>query len=271
MNHLKNIYIILVCSLVFFTCTEETTLETDFEPQTIIFGNLSSGTHNLSVNVSQTVPVDSKQSIPVNDAKVVLYTKSTNEEPSAVLNDFIIIDGVYVSTQPITAVVGNYYWIEVTLADGTLFRSSEEKLLDIVAVENHSFIDDNLRLEISDPESEVNFYITTIYYNSESESSMFTVTSDALFNGNDDAFIEIENIFDNTQFDIEFSNVSFNTYKFFEKLLVQMDTNSIGDDSGPVGLFSSPPVNLKGNIINTSNNKTAIGHFGVLAVAEYSE
>lgn len=271
MNHLKNICIILVCSLMFFTCTEETTLETDFEPQTIIFGNLRSGTHNFSVSVSQTVPVDSQQSNPINDAEVLLFTKSANGEISTVLEDFIVTDGVYISVEPITPVAGNYYWIEVRLADGTLFRSSEEKLLGIVPIENHSFVDNNLRLGISDPESEANFYVTTIYYNSEFVSSMFTVTNDALFNGNDDAFIEIENIFDNTQFDIEFSNVSYNTFKFFEKLLVQMDANSIGDDPGPDGLFATPPVNLKGNIVNISNNKTIIGYFGAFAVAEYSQ
>jgi hypothetical protein len=43
------------------------------------------------------------------------------------------------------------------------------------------------------------------------------VTSDALFNGNDEAFIEIEDVFNiGTPFDIELSNVSYNTFKFYK-------------------------------------------------------
>lgn len=274
MNHLKNTTIVLLFSLIFFTCTEEITLNTDFEPQTIIFGNLKSGTHDLGIFIAQTVPVDSQQDNPINDAKISLFTKSTDGEVSLVLDSFTASAGYYQSTDQVTPVIGNYYWIEVTLADGTLYRSSEEKLNAIVPIDSYNFVDNTMKLGISDPDSESNFYFTSvsIYYNSSDVFNKFVVTSDALFNGNDEAFIEIEDVFNiGTPFDIELSNVSYNTFKFYEKLLIQTDANNIGDDSGPDGLFATPPVNLKGNILNTSNNKTAIGNFGVLATSEYSE
>jgi len=274
MNHLKNVCIVLFCSFVFFTCSEEITLKTNFEPQTIIFGNLRSGLHNFRVLISKSVTVDSHQNNPVNDAKVSLFTKSPDGGVSLVLEDFTIENGYYDSVQQITPVIGNYYWIEVTLADGTLYRSFEEKLFATVPINSHSFNDNNLKLDFSDPESESNFYLAgvTFYNNSESGFNTFTVASDALFNGNDDAFIEIEDVFDTgTSFEIELSSMSYNTFKFYEKLLIQIDVNSIGDDPGPDALFATPPVNLKGNIVNTSNNISVIGNFGVLAVTEYSE
>ena len=274
MNHLKNVCIVLFCSFVFFTCTEETTLNINFEPQTIIHGNLRSGSHNFGVLISKTVPVDSHQNNPVNDAAVSLFTKSPDGVVSVVLEDFTVENGYYDSIAQITPVIGHKYWIEVTLEDGTLYRSSEEKLNAIVPIESFEFVDNTIKLGILDPESESNFYLSevTFYNNSESVFDRFTVTSDALFNGNEDAFIEIIDVFDiGTPFDIELSSVSYNTFKFYQKLLIQIDANSIGDDSGgPDGLFATPPVNLKGNIVNTSNNKTAIGNFGVLAVSEYS-
>lgn len=274
MNHFKNVSIVLFCSLMFFACTEEITLKTNFEPQIIILGNLRSGAHNFGVLISKTVPVDSHQNNPINDANVLLFTKSPDGVVSVVLEDFIVEDGYYDSIEQITPVIGHKYWIEVTLVDGTLYKSSEEKLNAIVPIESYGFIDNILKLGILDPESESNFYLTevTFYNNSESEFNQFTVTSDALFNGNKNAFFEIIDVFDiGTSYDIKLSSVSYSTFKFYQKLLIQIDANSIGENIGFDGLFATSPLNLKGNIVNTSNNKTAIGNFGVLAVSEYSE
>ena len=276
MNHLKNICIVLFCSLVFSTCSEEITLKTDFESQISIFANLRSGTHDFIIFVAQTVPVDSKQNNPVNDAKVSLFTKSPDGVVSLVLDNFNVMDGYYQSSVQITPVINNYYWIEVTLVDGTLYRSSEEKLNEIVPIKSYDFIDYNVKLGILDPESESNFYLAGVIFNNTSENifnifNEFTVTSDALFNGNEDAFIEIIDVFDfGDSFHTELSNVSYNTFKFYQKLLIQID-NSYDDEVGLGALFATPPVHLKGNIVNTSNNKIAIGNFGVLAISEYSD
>jgi len=274
MNHLKNICIALCCSLVFFTCTEETTLKTDYEPQIIIYGNLRSGTHGFGIFVAQTVPVDAYKNNPVNDAEISLFTKSPDGDTSVVLDDFTIEEGYYESKEQITPVLGNYYWIEVTLKDGSVYKSTEEKLNPIVPIESHSFIDYTLKLGISDPESESNFYLSEVAFYDEFGTifDTFSVTSDALFNGNEDFFIEIIDVFDyDGSYSIELSSVSYNTFKFYQKLLIQLDVNSADDDAGSGGLFATPPVNLKGNIVNTSNNKTAIGNFGVLAVSKYYE
>lgn len=274
MKHLKNSSIALCCLLVFFSCTEETTLKTDFEPQIIIHGNLRSGLDNFEILISQTVPLESQQSNPINDAEVSLFTKTPDGETSLVLDSFNVTEGYYQSTVQIAPVTGNYYWIEVRLKDGSVYKSSEEELYEIVPIESYDFNDNTIKLGISDPESETNFYLSdvTFYNNSEFVFNTFTVTSDALFNGNEDAFIEINDVYAfGDYFNIEVSNMSYNTFKFYQKVLIQLDVNSIGDDAGSAGLFATPPVNLKGNIVNTSNNKSAIGNFGVLAVSEYSE
>ena len=43
-------------------------------------------------------------------------------------NAFQVTNGTYRSAEMITSIIGNRYWVEIQLADGTVFKSDEEVL-----------------------------------------------------------------------------------------------------------------------------------------------
>jgi len=285
-------HILLLLIAFSFSCTEEISIDVSHDIQTIIFGSLTNQNEQVQIIVQQSVPLNSTQtSRPVNDAIVSLFERTENGDISLITSDFTINQGVYTSIDNISTTQGNSYWIEVTLTNGTVFRSKDEVMLSVVGIaqasQNEAF-NDIVDIQFSDPANATNLYKANVMaFNNDTQiSSNFTQSSDVLFNGNMQARIEVD-IFPEisedeedtsplpefNRLEIQLANINFESYQFLLNQTAQIEANTEANDNesgSPSQLFSTPPVNLLGNITNTSNNTVSLGNFSVQSIAVFT-
>ncbi|EZH71613.1 hypothetical protein ATO12_06540 [Aquimarina atlantica] len=286
---MKSIYIkIITGSLLIFciiSCTKEISLDVTHEPQTIIFGSISNETVPVSIRIQQSVPLqDSSSSKPVNDASVSLYAKDTSGNTNLITNDFAINQGIYTSTQSISTIIGYSYWIEVRLTDGTLFKSKEELLKPVVLIKNTGIKNgDVLEIEFSDPGDDTNFYKFTVELFNEGQlvSSNTSQSNDVVFNGKESASVEVDLfrlqdddeditvLYDEIK--VTFCNINFSSYQFYLNQSLQLEANDSESSGDPSQLFATPPVNLLGNITNSSSNTVVLGNFTVNSLSTVNQ
>ncbi len=279
MNSIYKISFILFGFLFLYSCTKEVEAESTFESKTFIFGIITNDIDNIFITISKTVPLNSGSgdilplSNSVSNAEISLYTKDTNGNTSLVTDDFMYLElqDEYMSSQVIIPVIGNYYWIEV-LVDDILYKSAEELLKTPIPIDNTLDVNNNTRIEFADPSDETNLYLARlVLYNNQNDLIFeeFAISNDVLFNGNENAFIDIFQPFDNNAI-TNLAQLNYGTYQFYRNLITQQDSNQGGDDeSGSPGrLFDLPPANITGNILNTSTNRYALGNFGVISTNE---
>ncbi|PHS07547.1 MAG: hypothetical protein COA88_08470 [Kordia sp.] len=272
-----------VLLLVLYSCTKEISVDVPYQPTTIIYGNISTDNTPVVINIQQSVPLNSTATHnPINNAMVQLYTKNNMGTTSLVTDSFSITNGVYTSTSSINTVIGHFYWIEIILADGTVFNSKEELLkpiVPIISIEPSASADDIATINFNDPANDTNYYKFNIelYFNGQFVSNNSSLSNDVVFNGNSEASVDID-LFkyqdedEEDEFDFEydevrvsFSNINFSSYQFYLNQSLQIEAFE-GDESGdPSQLFASPPINLLGNITNISANSIALGNFTVEA------
>jgi len=286
-------YILFVCIAgSSFSCTEEISVDVTHDPQTIIFGSLTNQNQQVQITVQQSVPLNSTQtSQPINDAMITLFQRNINGEMGIVTSNFIVNQGVYTSIDNISTTQGNSYWIEVVLSNGVVFRSKEEIMLPVVNItqvtQNPGF-NDVVNIQFADPANVTNFYKATVMaFNDDIQvSSNFTQSNDVLFNGNMQAIIEVdifpevsedeedeEELPEFDRLEVQLANINFNSYQFLLNQSSQIEANTEANDNesgSPSQLFSTPPVNLLGNITNTSNNTIALGNFSVESIDVYT-
>lgn len=265
--------------ICFAGCTKEISLDVAHEPQTIIYGSISNETSPVSIHILQSVHLqDSSPSIPINNASVSLYTKDISGNTNLVTDNFIVNNGVYTSTQSISATIGNLYWIEVLFNDGTLCKSKQELLKPVVSLQGVNVSIDNEFMQVffDDPINDKNFYKInlSLLNNGQIISSNNSIFNDLLFDGIKNTIVNVNFLNrENTPNEIIFnqkkitlSNINTSSYQFYLNQIQQLETNnneSIGD---PGQLFATPPVNLIGNIINTNTNKVILGNFTVNSI-----
>ncbi len=274
---MKSIYkyiSLLLITTILMSCNEEIALNTKFEPQLFIFGNLTNDAQKLNITIQESVPVENTSKIPkpVNNAKVTLFTKGSNGNEMIVANEFIENNGDYSSSQIISPTIGNLYWIEVELENGVLFKSEKEQLKPLVNIDNISMVNSFVRTTFKDPINDRNFYRLNLFVSdSGEETSAYILSNDVLFNGNSDAFLE-ESIgigLSGSSARATLMNFNYNTFQFYLNIIAQEDAQEEGD--GPFQLFAPPPVYLTGNILNTVTKKRVLGNFGVISVSESDE
>lgn len=276
MKHIKSICILL-CVISYYSCTKEISVNVAHEKQTIIFGGIQNGTNNIVVNIQQSVPLNSTASFEiVDDATISVFTKNTSGTSSLVTDDFIVNQGTYTSSEAITTTIGHKYWIEVTLLNGTIFKSEEEELKPIVPIESIEISNEDIvSIQFSDPANDRNFYTFNIdlFLNGQLVSSTVSQSNDVVFDGNDNASVEIDLFRFNDEDDevtitydtlrARLQNINFSSYQFYLNQSAQIEANDSESSGDPSQLFSTPPVNLLGNITNTTTNNIALGNFTV--------
>lgn len=291
---MKNVfkYILLLCIAgSTFSCTKEISVDVTHDTQTIIFGSLTNQNEQVQIIIQQSVPLNSIQtSQPVNDAMVSLFERTGNGNSDLVTSDFTVNQGVYTSMENIATIQGSSYWIEVTLSNGTVFKSKEEVMqptINITQVTQNTEFNDIVDIRFADPANTTNLYKATVMaYNGNTQvSSNFTQSSDVLFNGNVEATIEVDifaelseeedtNPFpDFNRLEVQLANINFESYQFLLNQSAQIEANTEANDSesgSPSQLFSTPPVHLLGNITNTTNNTISLGNFSVESIAVFS-
>lgn len=275
---MKSIYrtsIYFLTLLLLVGCVKEIPNTSNFEPQVFISGFLSGGTEYVTVKIQQTVPVDIQSLNPVNDAQILLYTKGSDGNDELITSSFEIINGTYRSSEMITSLVGNTYWVEIVLADGTRFVSDKEALKPEITIKDIVVTNELNRVIFADPTDDSNFYlINFLFYKSDGslDLKINELTNDVLFNGNANA------TFDSTEFlinnphevRVSISNLNFNSYQFYLNQFAQFENQitNAGSEEDPGQLFLPPPANLTGNIMNTTTSRKALGFFSVQSTAQ---
>ena len=258
------------------SCVTEIPNSSNFEPQVFISGFLTDGSEYVTVKIQRTAPIDDLSLNPINDASISLYAKDSSGNSTLVTDTFNVSNGTYRTSEIITTIIGNTYWIEILLANGTTFKSDEEILKEEIAIGDLEITSDLNRVTFNDPISDTNFYLINFlfYRNGALVLKANELSNDVLFNGNENA------TFDSTEFTtdpnnlearVSISNLNFNTYQYYLNAFSQFEnqiTNAgVEDDLWQV--FAPSVANLTGNIMNTSSNTRALGFFGVYSTSQF--
>ncbi len=267
----KTIVLIIFYSLI--SCIKETPNDSFFEPQVFISGSIRNGEQTVTVKIQESVPTSQLGSNPINNAEISIYKKENDGSSTLVTNSFSANNGTYKSTETVTANIGETYWTEIRLADGTQFKSDEETLKE--EIEIIDVTSDNLKniVVFSDPGDDINFYLIRfyIYINGTLIVTDTHLSNDILYNGNTNAtFQSTENLaFNLDEVIVSISNLNYNTYQYYFNQFEQYEQQILNDseDANPGQLFLPPPANLTGNITNVTKNKKALGFFGAYSVS----
>jgi hypothetical protein len=256
-------------------CVSEVPNASNYEPQVFISGFMTNGTEYVNIKIQRTVSVDNQNSDPIHDAQISLYTRDSSGVSELITSSFDVTNGIYRSSEMITSIIGNTYWIEIELADGTFFKSDEEILKPAISISDIEITSKLNRVVFADPLDDTNFYLINFlfYTNGVLDVKINELTNDVLFNGNDNAtFDSTESLVENPQeVHVSISNLNFNTYQFFLNQFAQFENQitNAGSETDPGQLFLPPPANLTGNIMNITNNTKALGFFGVQSTSEF--
>ncbi len=256
---MKKRYILtLAAAIVLISgCIDEISPDFEFEEQVFISGLLTNETGFVSVSIQKTVAVTDTTFNAVKDARVSLFTRNTSDTVSLVSDSFEVTEKGYTSSEIITPIIGNAYWIEVTLQDQTMLRSEEEILNPPISITDMVKTNNTVRIRFSDPIEEQNFYITRIEVLKDGEliSNNVDVFSDVIRNDNSEIFLDISGVSTGNTVRTRIYNINFNTFQFY--LNVFGGENDLGLSS----LFL--PVDVVGNVTNTTINELALGNFGI--------
>lgn len=185
-----------------------------------------------------------------------------------------IEDGIYV-TNTFVPILNDVYQLEITYnnevyqAVETLFKSPE--ILGVVQSIEEGFSTEipEIVMSFNDFENQQDYYrVVFIQFRPSNDEVIdsFSRAYDSQFVENNliTNFYESDDLEVNDEFTILVSKISSQFYNFINVLEQQ------GDSSGP---FSTPPVNVKGNCINTTNESNyPYGYFGLnqISVANYT-
>ncbi|MCL6273160.1 DUF4249 domain-containing protein [Muricauda sp. 2012CJ35-5] len=271
---MKSIYTILFlfASLFILGCSTEIDPDIEFEPQVFIFGGMGNAPGNVTFEIQQTVPVDNVNYAPINSAEISLFTRNQSGEESLITDSFTVNDGIYTSESQISPMIGNAYWVEIEIPGMGSYISIEETLKPVVEIKSIESNNNAIRVIFEDPADDTNLYYLGLDYFSGSDFlfTIFELTPDTIFNGNTEAFIESFEISGNSIVATLF-NLNPGSYQFYSNLSIQEDnTTNDGDDFDLGPLFSTPPVNITGNIIDRNTGKAVLGNFGVISFSVLS-
>lgn len=253
------IYIILVFACILTSCVEDISPDFEFEEQVFVSGLLTNNEGFVSVQIQKTVPVTDTTFSAVNDAQISLFTRDASDNTVSLVSDSFTVDnGEYTSSEMVTPIVGNAYWIEVMLQDQIVLRSEEEILTPSIPIMDMVKNGDIVRITITGPIDVQNFYLYRVEILKDGVliSDDIGVGNDRIINENPEKFLDIGDINEGDTLRVSLHNINFNTFQFY----VNVVSNQL-DEAGVSALFS--PINIVGNITNTTTNKLALGNFGI--------
>lgn len=277
---------ILLCGLFALTlgCVDKVDIKNEnFTQQPVIVGKLNSN-GSLQVRVSLTTKLDQKsKNTPVENANIRLWTKNSTGEDEIVTDnfDFDKLNNTYAPKDVIKTKEGGIYWLELLLSDGKSYVSKQEEMPTSVEVSNIVYTNNQLRAIFKDEKDKPNYYLAefNIY---ETEGSNFitdlkVVSNDILFDGNEKAYIgeyttlNLRKVKYYVELNLE--SLSNSSYIFYRNLIEQEGLNEgFGEEEGsPQWLFSTPPLNLYGNITEKESGKKVLGQFIVSGITKKTQ
>lgn len=219
------------------------------------------------IKLSKTTPYYNNSVVPATNASVKVKNLSD-------LSEYLFVeteDGVY-KTSNFIPVLNDTYQLTVVYQNETY--TATEKLLptpEILSIyqsteEGFSTTDPEVNIIFQDFENQTDYYRVSFSYfkptnenldNYELKDTYKFIFNDQFQENNPiSIFYENKDLQTNDQVKIELISISKRFYNFLTKLEDQVD--------GGFGPFSLPPVNVKGNIVNTTNSSNyPYGYFSL--------
>ena len=277
---MKTIYKILPLLLAAFviSCTEEVSVDIPHKPQYIVFGSVSNISKPISVSVFKSVPVNSdEKSLPVNNVSVAVFSQKGDDAPVLLTDNFTVENGIYTSAEAIAGLIGTSYWVEISLDDGSKLTSEKELMKEVVPISTVNYESlYQVKVTFPDPADERNYYLLESEFINKGKlyNRAFAVSDDVIFNGNANAAVELDIFYrpngDEELLKVALSNINYSSYQFHLNRWKQKEDNennsSDTDNNGsPGSMFSTPPVNLQGNMKSNMDDQKVLGNFTVNA------
>lgn len=270
--HTNFMVLLFICS-----CVKQTSPIVSNQTHLIVIGTLEYPPNYLNISLLETSNTLSYENKTPLNATIKLYEKTLDGTETLLTEAFVFKNNSYRSMEKIQTKIGNSYWVSITLPDRNgVYQSDKQKMLAPVPIRNVEKITDRYQVIFEDPKEEQNQYVAQFQFTEnvmDMSSDELAVNDDTLFNGNRDAYLEVDIFWIPSSVSVQLSNVSPETYSFYKGFLQQKNENLSGENregqiSDPSILFRSPPVQLKSNVYNIKNSKElVIGNFGTMAVS----
>ncbi|MDW7692578.1 DUF4249 domain-containing protein [Flammeovirgaceae bacterium SG7u.111] len=239
----------------------------------VIEGWLDNLNTNDEIQLSFSTDFTSTTNPPVlSDAKVAVVINQQDtlafEEKTA---------GVYVPKGRLIGQVGNVYALIIESKEGVIYRSSDEKMQSVAAINTVEVdleildpfdvedVDTTwvINIQFQDPADEVNYYRWILYIDGEQQNAAedLFVKNDKLTNGLVNTVkIRKKQLKSGSKIIVHQLSLSEDGYGFLEEVRVHM--NELG------GPFSPAPSSIRGNMFNVDNTaEWVVGYFGASAVS----
>ncbi|WP_148639333.1 DUF4249 family protein [Aquimarina longa] len=251
-------YIVFVSlSALTTSCFDEITPDFEFKEQVFISGLLTSDKGAVSVQIQKTVAITDTTFSAVNDAQVSLFTRDTSNTISLISDSFTINNGKYTTSDNITPIIGNTYWIEVKLKDQTVLRSEEEILNPPIPIVDMVKKGNTIRITFIDPIEEENFYFirVDIFRDEVLISKNLNLFDDRLTNQNSEKLLIIDDVNEGDRVRTTIYNLNFNTFQFYNNIYT--------NPNDPILSVIVLPTNSLGNVTNIATDELVLGNFGI--------
>jgi len=262
---MKKIITIILITLI--SCQDVVEVDLETSKERLVIEALIQWEKGTSGN-EQTIKL-SKTSSFYNEQIVLATGASVKVTNTTTLQEFIFAEtsnGMY-QTNNFIPILEDVYELTISYqndtyrAEETLFKAPD--IIDITQSLDGGFRDEypEVNLIFQDFIDQEDYYRIVVEQFRPSTNEIIEhdfFTYDARFEENNiiSAFYESDNFEINDQFDITIYKISERFYNFIEVLVAQADAG--------VGPFASPPVNVKGNCINTTNESNyPYGYFSL--------
>lgn len=279
---MRLIYIpLFIIGLIFCQCVDEIDPIVVDQNRVVIIGNLYYPSDVLEIEIIRSTNTITYEKKPITNAQIRL--KKQGDLGDELVDDSFTYspqDESYQSQSSIPTEIGTKYWIEVEIpGEKGVFISEPVEMLAPVPIQEIERINGATRIVFQDPlsigtEVDQNLYLAIFRYleNDDEVDTEYVPSTDRLFDGNEQAFIENFSIYGNG-IDVDLYHLDPGTYNYFLRYNTQLNENEgIDDQSGDPGfLFRNPPVQLTGNIYNSVSQDAVLGNFGVVAISSRSK
>jgi hypothetical protein len=257
---MKNIFLILIATILFYSCEEPVHLDvSQGETRVVIEGQVTNVAGYQYVKVSQSGGFyDTGKPTRITDADVVIKDDSGNEYPF-VHNPGKLADsvGYYLPVTPFTGEVGRTYFLQVIVNEQVY--EAKDKLYAVTNIDSLAYrIDDD---EKEDPKDYQKFYEVLIYAKEPQDTKdyymfkFFRNDSLKVYNDTEIYFSDDETIgenIDGISTPIYFAPGDMARCEIYslsrEAFVFYSDLQSLLNSDG--GLFSQPPSNSRNNLTN---------------------
>lgn len=269
---MRKLIIILLFITHLFSCQEVVEIDLETAQERLVIEaliNWENGTtgNEQTIKLTKTSSFYNNQIIPATGATVVIENIDSQE----VFNFNETSNGIY-QTNTFVPLLNNTYKLQVTYENES-YKAESTLLPSPPIIEVTQSLEGGFSVE--DPEVNISFqdfigqddYYRIIFSqfrpstNEEIENLIYTYDSRFESDNILSTFSESDNILTGDSFDITIYSISKPFFNFLEKL-----ENQSEESEGP---FSSPPINVKGNIVNTTNKaKYPYGYFNLHEVSK---